>query len=133
VALKTTRNDNDVDEFLNSVENDLRRRDALAIKDLMAEVTGCKPEMWGTAIVGFCPSIYKPKSGAEQEWFKVGFSPRKQSLTLYLASGFRDDPLLERLGSHTTSKACLYIRNLDKVDIDVLRELIRNSVASAEG
>lgn len=134
MAPKTTRNDGDVDQFLQSVENEVRRRDALAMKDLMAEITGCKPEMWGTAIVGYCPYVYKPKSGGEQEWFKVGFSPRKQALTLYLMSGYeKEAALLDRLGGHTTGKSCLYIRDLDKVDASVLRELIGQSVASASG
>ena len=89
--------------------------------------------MWGTAIVGYCPYLYKPKSvGAEQEWFKVGFSPTKQALTLYLMDGFEEEKaLLERLGSHSTGKSCLYIKDQDKVDMGVLRELISQSMANA--
>jgi len=132
--LKTTRNNADVNAFLDSVDNEVRRRDALTMKDLMAEVTGEQPEMWGNAIVGYGPYRYTPKSGGtEHEWFKVGFSPRKQYLTLYIMDGFDGyEGLLGRLGSHTTGKACLYIKDLEKVDQDVLSELITGSVAQVE-
>lgn len=132
--LKTQRNDGDVDAFLNSVDNEIRRRDAFAVRDLMAEITGEKPEMWGNSIVGYGAYTYKPKSGgAVHEWMKVGFSPRKQSLTLYIMDGFTEyEPLLEDLGPHSTGKACLYIKNLEKVDSDVLRELISRSVEAVE-
>ncbi|MGD2100766.1 MAG: DUF1801 domain-containing protein [Acidimicrobiia bacterium] len=132
--LKTTRNDADVDEYLHGVDNQTRRRDALAIRDLMAQVTGEKPEMWGDSIVGFGPYAYRPKSGgAEHEWFKVGFAPRKQALTLYIMDGFDDyDALLSKLGPHSTGKSCLYIKNLEKVDTEVLTELVKRSVAHVE-
>ena len=132
--LKTTRNDGDVDLFLQSVDNDTRRRDALAVRDLMTEITGEDPQMWGDSIVGYGPYVYRPKSGgAEHEWFKVGFSPRKQSLTLYIMDGFDDyDQLLSKLGPHTTGKSCLYIKDLEKVDGDVLAELISRSVRHVE-
>ena len=132
--LKTTRNDGSVDEFLASVDNEKRKRDALVIRDLMAEVTGDEPEMWGTSIVGYGPYSYTPKAGgAKHEWFKIGFSPRKASLTLYIMDGFSEyETLLGRLGSHSTGKACLYIKDLDQVDPVVLRELITRSVAAVE-
>jgi hypothetical protein len=132
--LKTTRNAGEVNAFLDSVDNETRRRDAFTMKDLMAEATGEQPEMWGDAIVGYGPYRYTPKSGgAEHEWFKVGFSPRKQYLTLYIMDGFDGyGELLGRLGSHTTGKACLYIKDLEKVDQKVLSELITRSVAHVE-
>ncbi len=131
--IKTSRHEADIDEFLNSVDDDVRRRDALVMKDLMSRLTGEHPRMWGRAIVGYGTYPYRPKSGGEREWFKVGFSPRKQALTLYLMDGFGDyDSLLEKLGKHTTGKACLYIKNLDDVDTDVLSELIERSVTHIE-
>lgn len=132
--LKTTRNDGDVNQFLESVDNEIRRRDAFTVRDLMANITGEKPEMWGNSIVGFGPYDYRPKSGGtKHEWFKVGFAPRKQSLTLYIMDGFSDyDDLLSKLGPHTTGKACLYIKNLEHVDRDVLARLIERSVAHVE-
>lgn len=132
--LKTTRNDSNVDDFLDSVDNAKRKRDALVVRDLMSEVTGEKAEMWGTSIVGYGPYRYTPKGGgAEHEWFKVGFSPRKASLTVYIMDGFSEyDALLARLGSHSTGKSCLYIKDLEKVDMKVLRELITRSVSAVE-
>lgn len=133
-ALKTTRNDGDVDAFLESVDHETRRRDAIAMKELMSDITGAKPEMWGDSIVGYLPYVYKPKAGgSESEWFAVGFSPRKASLTLYIMDGFSDyQSLLRKLGKHSTGKSCLYIKDLDDVDPDVLRELITKSVAAVE-
>lgn len=132
--LKTTRNDGDVNEFLENVEDDGRRRDAMAVRDLMRNITGEEPQMWGESIIGYGPYVYRPRSGgAEHEWFKVGFSPRKQSLTLYIMDGFDDyDQLLSNLGPHSTGKSCLYIKDLEKVDSDVLAELIRRSVRHVE-
>lgn len=133
--LKTTRNDGDVDEFLEAVDKDIRRRDAFTMRDLMQEITSEKPEMWGTSIVGYGPYRYTPTAGgAEHESFKVGFSPRKQSLTLYIMDGFGEyDTLLSKLGSHSTGKACLYVKDLEKVDTEVLTELITRSVSHVEG
>jgi hypothetical protein len=132
--LKTTRNDGDVNEFLENVENDVRRRDAMTVRDLMRNITGEEPQMWGESIVGYGPYVYRPGSGgAEHEWFKVGFSPRKQSLTLYIMDGFDDyNQLLSSLGPHSTGKSCLYIKDLERVDSDVLAELIRRSVRHVE-
>lgn len=128
------RNDGDVDAFLDSVENPTRRQDARAVRDMMANITGSNAEMWGTSIVGFRPYMYRPKAGGvEQEWFKVGFSPRTASLTLYIMDGFTEyRPLLDRLGPHSTGKACLYIKDLDEVDPEVLNEIIARSVAAVE-
>lgn len=130
--IKTTRTDADVDAFIAAVDDEVRRRDASTVKVLMEEVTGEKPAMWGPSIVGYASYVYRPKSGgAEREWFKVGFSPRKQALTLYLTEGFAGyEELLAELGPHSTGKSCLYIKDLDKVDQGTLRELISQSLAN---
>lgn len=130
--IKTTRTDADVDAFLESVDDEVRRRDAIEVKDLMEKVTGEKPAMWGPSIVGYSTYVYKPKSGGgEREWFKVGFSPRKQALTLYVTEGFTGyQELLASLGPHTTGKSCLYIKDLEKVDREVLSELVSQSLAN---
>ena len=95
----------------------------------MKDVTGTKPEMWGTSIIGFGRFQYKYASGRELEWMMVGFSPRKNDLTLYLMTGFKPfADLMSRLGKHKTGKACIYIKRLDDVDLDVLRELVQGSV-----
>ena len=128
--LKTRRNDGDVHAFLDSVESKKRREDAQAILELMQDVTGEKPQMWGTSIIGFGSYHYKYGSGREGDWFLTGFSPRKQSLTLYIIAGFDAyDHLLEKLGKHTTGKSCLYIKKLEDVDLEILKELVRQSYA----
>jgi hypothetical protein len=128
--LKTKRNKGDVTAFLNGVPDDGKRRDSFAILELMKKVTGEEPEMWGESIVGFGSYRYKYASGREGDWLLVGFSPRKQNLTLYIMSGFDEyDQLLEKLGKHTTGKACLYIKKMKDVDTDVLEEIIQKSVA----
>lgn len=131
--LKTTENDGDVDTFLESIDNETRRRDAFRTKELMTRLSGEEPRMWGTSIVGFGHRSYRTKSGGESEWFKVGFSPRKQSLTLYIMDGFDDyEELLRELGPHSTGKSCLYIKDLENVDEDVLERLITSSITHIE-
>ena len=119
----------DVDEFLAGIEHETRRADALVIRDLMAEVTGDSPEMWGPTIVGYGRRNLTYASGKEQEWFDVGFSPRKANTTLYIMDGFDAyNELLGRLGKHKIGKSCLYVTRLANVDMDVLRDLVQASV-----
>lgn len=126
--LKTQKNDASVTEFLNGVD-EKRREDCFTLVELMEEVTGEPAQMWGTAIVGFGSYHYKYASGQEGDWPLVGFSPRKQNLTLYLMSGFDQyDELLAKLGKHSTGKSCLYVKRLADVDRDVLRRLVQASV-----
>ena len=85
--------------------------------------------MWGTSIVGYGDHLYTYANGREGDWMLSAFSPRKQALTLYIMSGFsKYRPLLKKLGPHTTGKSCLYIKKLDDVDLEVLEDLIRQSV-----
>jgi hypothetical protein len=127
--LKTQRNDKNVEDFLNTVTDEKKREDSFSILELMKSVTEKKPEMWGDKIIGFGSYRYKYASGREGEWFLTGFSPRVQNLTLYIMSGFEDyDELLGKLGKYSTGKSCLYIKRLEDVDQDVLRELVRKSV-----
>lgn len=129
---KTKATNESVSEFLDDVPNETRRRDGYAVLELMKEITGEEPKMWGPTMVGFGSYHYKYESGREGDMFVVGFSPRKTSLTLYLATGFpRYDELMQKLGKYKTSKACLYINKLADVDQAVLRELIQQSVAYA--
>ena len=132
--IKTTRSNESVDDFIKSVENDRRREDSQSVKEIMTRLSGEKPQMWGTSIVGFGPYVYTPKAGGkEREWFKIGFSPRKQSMVLYIMDGFKNyDTLLGDLGPHSTGKSCLYIKNLEKVDQDVLEQLITESLQAVE-
>ena len=127
--LKTKATKASVSKFLRGIEDEKKRKDSLAIQDLMGQVTKTKPEMWGTSIVGFGRYRYKYASGREGEWFLTGFSPRKQNLTLYVMSGFEEyDDLLKKLGKYTAGKSCLYIKSLDEVHIPTLKKLIQKSV-----
>ncbi|MEE9179058.1 MAG: DUF1801 domain-containing protein [Acidimicrobiia bacterium] len=128
--LKIQRNEGDVTAFIDSVENETRRRDAAAIKETMTRLTGQQPQMWGGSIVGYGTYTYASGGGKENTWFKIGFSPRKQALTLYIMNGFEDyEALLTDLGKHSLGKSCLYIKNLEDVDANVLEQLITNSLA----
>jgi hypothetical protein len=127
---KTQKTDASVSDFLNAVPDERKRRDAYAVLDLMGEVTGEEPAMWGPSIVGFGSYTYKYASGREGEWPLVGFSPRKRNLTLYIMSGFDAyESLLADLGKHKTGKACLYVNKLSDIDQETLRELVGQSVA----
>ena len=127
--IKTKLNDGDVEAFLNSVENEKRRTDAFVVLEMMKELTGWEPKMWGNSLVGFGSYHYKYESGREGDFFKVGFSPRKQSLTIYIMPGFeRYEELMAKLGKHKTGKSCLYINKLEDIDINVLKDLITLSV-----
>ena len=127
--LKTRLTGESVVEFLNTVEDENKRKDCFAILDLMQEVTGSEAEMWGSSIVGFGRYHYRYSSGREADWLLVGFSPRKQNLTLYITSGFDEyGNLMSKLGKHTTSKSCLYVKRLADVDQATLKELVRLSV-----
>lgn len=131
--LKTQPNDKSVTDFFDSVDNDTRREDSFAILALMKEVTGEEPIMWGDSIIGFGTYRYKYASGREAEWFLTGFSPRVQNLTLYIMDGFDEyDELLGKLGKHSTGKSCLYVKRLENVDLDVLKEMIEKSVANMQ-
>lgn len=127
--LKTQKNDASVEEFLNTVENEKKRKDSFAVLNLMREVSADEPSMWGTDIVGFGTYRYKYASGRDAEWFLTGFAPRKRNLTLYIMSGFDEyDSLLSKLGKYRTGKACLYINKLEDVNLETLRELVTRSV-----
>jgi len=117
-----------VSDFLNSIEDEQKRKDSLEIVGLMEQITKEKPKMWGTSIVGFGSYHYKGKSGREGDWMLMGFSPRKQNLTLYLPGGLENyQGLLNKLGKHSTGKGCLYIKRLSDINRDVLKQLITQS------
>ena len=122
---KTQLTDASVDDFLASVTNARRREDSFEVLQLMQDITGEPPRMWGDSIVGFGTYHYHYKSGREGDWPRTGFSPRKQYLAIYIMPGFTEyKDLLARLGKHRTSVSCLYINKLADVNTDVLREVI---------
>ena len=127
--LKTKLNNASVDKFLKGIKDEQTRADCQQILEIMKKATKAEPKMWGTSIVGFGNYHYKYASGREGDWFLVGFSPRKQNLTLYLMGGFDGhEDLLKKLGKHSLGKGCLYIKRLEDVDTKVLKELVRSSV-----
>ena len=127
--LKTHPNEQSVEDFLNRVADGTKRQDSFSILELLKQETGVEPVMWGDSIIGFGSYHYKYASGREADWFLTGFSPRKRNLTLYIMSGFGGyDELLINLGKYSTGKSCLYIKKLEDVDQDVLRELVSKSV-----
>lgn len=126
---KTIANELSVAEFLNAVADDRRRADCYATLELMKDVSGEEPRMWGTSIVGFSSYHYVYESGREGDAPLTGFSPRSNSLILYIMAGFkRYDYLMNKLGKHRTGKSCLYINQLEDIDLDVLRELVHHSI-----
>jgi len=127
--LKTKPNDEDVEAYLDSIDDEQKRRASYTVLALMEEVTGEPAKMWGDSIVGFGAYRYKYASGREGEWFLTGFAPRKRNLTLYIMSGFDQyDALLADLGTYKTGKSCLYINKIEDIDLDVLRDLVDQSV-----
>lgn len=133
MANKTQKTDASVEDFLNAVEDEQKRKDAFEVLRLMAEVSGKEAKMWGPSIVGFGTYHYKYASGREGNFMRIGFSPRKTALTLYIMAGFsRYDTLMKQLGKYKTGKACLYIKKLEDVDQTVLLELMKASLQFME-
>jgi hypothetical protein len=115
--------------FLDAITDGVKRKDCLAVLDIMKKATRAQPRMWGTSIVGFGAYAQKYADGKVVEWPVVGFSPRKQNLTLYLMPGFEGfDELLKKLGKHKTGKVCVYLQTLKDIDVKVLKQLVAGSV-----
>ena len=127
--LKTKPTQASVKEFLNQIPDKERREDCFAVAKMMEEITGEKPKMWGPSIIGFGTYHYKYASGREGDWPVTAFSPRKKDLTLYIMMGFEKYPeLMEKLGKHSVSKSCLYIKRLSDIHVPTLKKLIKASV-----
>lgn len=133
-TIKTRVNDASVEDFINSVEDETKRKDSFKLLEIYKKSTKEPPKMWGTSIIGFGQYHYKSeRSRQEGDWPLAGFSPRKQSLTLYVMSELGDySDLLKDLGKHKTSKACLYIQKLSDVDMSVLEKIIEQSYQDAK-
>lgn len=118
-----------VEKFIKSQPDAQVREDCAVISKLMREATGEQPKMWGTSIVGFGIYHYKYATGREGDMPIIGFSPRKQNLTLYVwMYGSEQQALLKKLGKHTTGQWCLYFKRLSDVDLPTLKKLIKASV-----
>ena len=127
---KTLPTPADVEAFMAAIEPPARQADARVVSEIMQRVSGRPPTLWGSSIVGFGSYHYRYESGREGDGPRVGFSPRKAALTLYVGGGFpRYDDLMARLGPHATGKACLYLKRLSDVDLTVLEALVAESLA----
>ena len=126
---KTQKTKASVSAFFDAIEDETRRKDAKALDKLMREATGEKPAMWGSNIVGYGEQPQAYANGKTANWPRAAFSPRKTAQVLYLTCDIAAHAdLTQRLGKHTTGTGCLYIKKLADVDLDVLRELIRETV-----
>jgi len=125
---KTTQNEQSVQAFLDKAAGEKRRQDCSTILEMMRKATGLAPKMWGEAIIGFGSEHYKYESGREGDMPIIGFSPRKQDLTLYIGGLDRMSDLLGKLGKFKTGKVCLYIKRLSDVDVTILEEMIEQSL-----
>lgn len=120
-----------VPEFIESIPEEGKRKDSQTLVATMRSITGEEPVLWGDAIIGFGLYHYVYATGREGDMPKVGFSPRKQALTLYLSYGFENyQDLMSKLGKYKTGKICLYLKHLSDVDMDVLKELVLRSYQS---
>ena len=127
--IKTKETSASVDAFINSVKNEVMRKDSFTILKMMQKASKEKPKMWGSSMIGFGNKIYKsPATGREVEWFKIGFSPRKANLSLHLVLDIKKHATeLKKLGKHKTGVGCLYINKLDDVDVKILEKLINTA------
>ena len=132
-ALKTTQNEDSVDEFLKSIEDPEKQKTSLQILDIIKEISGKEPKMWGDSIIGFGKYHYKYATGREGDWMRIAFSPRKQNFSIYIMDGFDNhSDLMEKLGKYKTGKSCLYIKKLQDIDIKILKELMKKSLLNME-
>jgi len=126
---KTKPTNLSVTSFINSIQDEKKRRDVRKVAAMMREATGSRAKMWGSNIVGYGQYHYKYDSGREGDFMITGFSPRKQALTLYVIPGFGHfESLMNKLGKYKTGRSCLYIKRLSDVDEKVLKRLIASSV-----
>jgi Domain of unknown function (DU1801) len=128
-VIKTKETDSSVEDFINSIKDEDKRKDSLTILKLMQKASKEKPKMWGSSIIGFGNKIYKsPATGREVEWFKIGFSPRKANFSLHLVLDIKKYAAeLKKLGKHKTGVGCLYINKLEDINLKVLEKLINTA------
>lgn len=127
---KTQQNDKSVSAYLDNYKAEDRYPDLMQLLDLMTTISGNQAKMWGTQIIGFDAYKYKGKS-SEGEWFKIGFAPRKQNISIYAISGFeKETKLLATLGKYTNGKGCMYVKRLSDIDFGVLEEFLKRSMTA---
>jgi hypothetical protein len=124
--IKTKQTAASVEDFINSVKDEQKRKDSFVILEIMKKATGEEPKMWGGSMIGFGNVTYKsPNTGREVDWFRIGFSPRKANISLHLIMNIKEQAaVLKKLGKHKTGVGCLYINKLEDIDIKVLKGMI---------
>lgn len=128
--IKTKPTSASVEDFLNNIKDEQKRKDSFVILEMMKKASGEEPKMWGASMVGFVDIRYKsPATDREVDWFKIGFSPRKTNLTLYFGLNVHvHADALKKLGKHKTGLGCLYINKLQDIDIKILEEMINTTI-----
>lgn len=130
VEIKTKPTTASVEDFINKLPDEQKRKDSFVVMEMMKKATGEEPKLWGSSIIGFGNRRYKsPNTGREVDWLVIGFSPRKANLSLYISIGMKEqEAALKKLGKHKTGVGCLYINKLEDVDLKVLKGMIETSL-----
>lgn len=130
--IKTKPTSASVEDFINNVTDEQKRKDSFVLLEMMKKASGEEPVLWSSSIIGFGIKRYKsPATGREVNWLRIGFSPRKASLSLYISVGIKEHAdSLKKLGKHKTGVGCLYINKLEDIDLKVLKGMIDASLKS---
>ena len=130
VEIKTKPTVANVEDFINTVKDEQKRKDSFVLLEMMKKATGQEPVLWSSAIIGFGIKRYKsPTTGREVDWLRIGFAPRKANLSLYISVGIKEHAAaLKKLGKHKTGVGCLYINKLEEIDLKVLKGMIDASL-----
>ncbi|MGK2860368.1 MAG: DUF1801 domain-containing protein [Chitinophagaceae bacterium] len=130
VEIKTKPTSASVEDFINKVADEQKRKDSFVLLEMMKKATGEEPVLWSSSIIGFGIKRYKsPATGREVDWLRIGFSPRKANLSLYISVGIKEHAAaLKKLGKHKTGVGCLYINKLEEIDLNVLKGMIDASL-----
>ena len=128
--IKTKPTSASVDDFINAVKDEQKRKDSFVILEMMKKATGEEPKMWGSSLIGFGNvRVKSPNTGREVDWLRIGFSPRKANLSLYLTGAVKQHAAaLKKLGKHKTGVGCIYINKLADIDMKVLQGMIEASL-----
>ena len=132
-ANKTTQNEDSVDEFLKKIEDSEKQKTSWQLLEIIKEISGKDPKMWGDSILGFGKYHYKYAPGRDGDWMRIAFSPRKQNFSIYIMDGFDNhSELMEKLGKFKAGRSCLYIKKLQDIDINILKEIMKKSLLNME-
>jgi len=125
--IKTKPTSESVEDFINGIQDEQKRKDSFTLLEMMKNAIGEEPKMWGTSLIGFGQiRVKSPSTGREVDWLKIGFSPRKASLSLYISGDINHQhaEALKKLGKHKTGVGCLYINKLEDIDLTILKGMI---------